>query len=114
MHKERILTGKQAKMTPEEREVKKQQKLKERFKFEAKRMRGYELIYPCANAERAEKFEQMIKKSNEIWDEFTTGKHRKKIEKNPPPKIPPKKATPNVAADKTKIVVKPATHNSEA
>lgn len=50
-------------------------------------MRGYELIYPCACPDQSEKFDQMIKKANEQWDEFTTGKHRKKVERGPAPKL---------------------------
>lgn len=46
----------------------------ERFKYEAKRLRGYEMIYPCSNAHRNHQFENMLKKANELWDEFTTGK----------------------------------------
>jgi len=55
--KNRILTGKIAKMTPEEREVKKQELLQKRFKFESTRMRGYELIYPSSDKQRNLKYE---------------------------------------------------------
>ena len=41
-------------------------------------MRGYELIYPCEDAKKNALFDQMLKKSNDIWDEFTTGKHKHK------------------------------------
>lgn len=45
-------TGKIKKMAPEEREALRQQKLEERFKFEAENMGGYELLYPCSNPTR--------------------------------------------------------------
>lgn len=41
-------------------------------------MKGYELIYPCADPAKTELFDNMLKKANEIWDEFTTGKNRGK------------------------------------
>ena len=74
----RILTGKQNKLTPQEREVERKNRLAERFKFESKRMRGYELIYPSADKVRNALYEQMLKKANEMWDEFTTGKNKRK------------------------------------
>ncbi len=42
-------------------------------------MRGYELIYPCLDKAKLYSYEQMLKKSNEIFDEFTTGKKSQKI-----------------------------------
>ena len=71
---ERIRTGKVFKMTPEEREVKKQEALKERFKYESTRMRGYELIYPCSDKVKLERYEKLLQISNTIFDDFTTGK----------------------------------------
>lgn len=41
------MTGKVYKMTPDERERKREELLQERFKHESTRMNGYELIYPC-------------------------------------------------------------------
>lgn len=41
-------------------------------------MRGYELIYPCSDPEKNALFDKMLQKSNDIWDEFTTGKLRHK------------------------------------
>jgi len=58
--KSRILTGKNVKMTPEEREIKRQSLLQKRFKFESTRMRGYELIYPSSDKQRNQKYEQQI------------------------------------------------------
>ena len=42
----RILTGKQQKASPEEKERLRAEALEERFKFEESRMGGYELIFP--------------------------------------------------------------------
>ena len=41
-------------------------------------MRGYELIYPSFDKPRNANYEKLITKSNEIWDEFTTGKAKHK------------------------------------
>ena len=69
----RILTGKQPKMDPEAKEKLRQKKLEDRFKFESDRMGGYEMIYPCQDADRNTTYEGFIKKQQELWDEFTTG-----------------------------------------
>jgi hypothetical protein len=37
-------------------------------------MGGYELIYPSSSQELNEKYDMFLMKSNEIWDDFTTGK----------------------------------------
>ena len=41
------------------------------------------MIFPSENAELNEKYEQLLKKANNIWDEFTTGNkaNKKKLEK---------------------------------
>ena len=74
----RIRTGKTLKMTPMEREKLRQQKLQERFKFEAERMAGYELIFPCGDRSRTTNYETLLKKSHEIWDDFNLGKTKNK------------------------------------
>ena len=39
---------------------------------------GLELIYPpLGDDDKEEMYEAMIKKANDIWDEFTTGKNKK-------------------------------------
>ena len=43
----RMLTGKKVKMTPEEREEKVQEKLKERDEFEKANLGKFRMIYPC-------------------------------------------------------------------
>jgi hypothetical protein len=40
-----------------------QEKLQERFKFEATRMNGYELIYPSTNPEQNKLYDLLIDKS---------------------------------------------------
>jgi putative sterol carrier protein len=68
-------------MMPEEKERIRKEKLAERFKFESTRMRGYELIFPSSDKPRNANYERLVAKSNEIWDEFTTGKakHKQRI-----------------------------------
>jgi len=41
-------------------------------------MRGYELIYPCPDKAKNDKYEEMIKKSQELWDDFYVGKNKRK------------------------------------
>jgi hypothetical protein len=36
------------------------------------------MIYPSGDPERNAMYETLLKKSNEIWDEFTCGKDKKK------------------------------------
>ena len=70
--KERILTGKICKMTNEERDKLKQEKLQERFKFESTRMRGYELIYPSSDPEKNAMYDKMITKANDTNNAMTS------------------------------------------
>ena len=44
-------------MTGQSREALRQERLAERFKFEASRMNGYELIYPTTDQEKTTKYE---------------------------------------------------------
>lgn len=37
---------------------------------------GLELIYPPLEEEKEVEYEAMLKKANDIWDEFTTGKKK--------------------------------------
>jgi hypothetical protein len=37
-------------------------------------MRGYELIYPCSDKVKLERYEKLLQISNNIFDDFTTGK----------------------------------------
>jgi len=77
----RIMTGKVTRLTPEARSKLREEKLQERFAFEAKRMRGFELIYPSSSQSKNQVYLRMLNKANEIWDEYTTGKqkHRQRI-----------------------------------
>lgn len=59
-----------------------QQKLQERFQFESTQMKGYELIYPCPDKVMNDKYDEMINKSQELWDEFYVGKNRRKEQHN--------------------------------
>lgn len=40
-------------------------------------MGGYELVFPCADKEKNKRYDEMLAKSNEIFDDFTTGKKRR-------------------------------------
>ena len=76
-----MATGKTFKMGAEEREALREEKLQERFLYERMKMNegsGYELIYPPKEEEMEEEYEAMLKKANDMWDEFTTGKSKKK------------------------------------
>ena len=77
--KERILTGKQNKFDPVEKEKQRQVQLEERFEYEKKRKGQYELIYPWPDEEKNKKYASFIVKANELWDEFTTGKPKHKM-----------------------------------
>lgn len=84
----RILTGKQARLDPEAKAALRAQKLKERFEHEDKNRGGFELIFPAQDADRNEMYEKFIKRANELWDEFTTGKVKKeKFEPDKPSSI---------------------------
>jgi len=39
-------------------------------------MRGYELIYPSSDKAKNQIYEKLLQKSNDIFDEFTTGKNK--------------------------------------
>jgi len=56
----RILTGKTTKVGSEDREKLRQEKLKERYKFEKDRMGGYELIFPSSDENRNKDYESFI------------------------------------------------------
>ena len=73
----RILTGKQAKMEPEEKARVRAEMLRVRFAFEEKRKGQWELIYPWPEESRNEVYSGFIEKAQEIWDEFTTGKGKR-------------------------------------
>ena len=81
---ERMLKGKTIKLGNEEREARKQVLLEERFEFERQRINegsGYELIYPpLGDEEREAEFEGMQQKAQDIWDDFTTGKGKRRQE----------------------------------
>jgi tubulin polyglutamylase TTLL6/13 len=73
----RILTGKSIKLGGEEREKLRQEKMAERDIFEKDRLGGYTMIFPCKNETRNKEYESFIKKANDLWDDFTTGKQKK-------------------------------------
>lgn len=73
----RILTGKQSKLDPDERARLREQALKERFEYESTRHGQWELIYPWPEEARNETYGEFIRKAQDIWDEFTTGKGKR-------------------------------------
>ena len=83
--KERILTGKIDKMDPEMKKKIREERMAERDAKEWNALRiekknKYELIFPAFDEEKNEHYEMLLKKANEIWDEFTTGAKGKKRE----------------------------------
>lgn len=77
----RIYQGRTSRLnlSPFERRKLREDKLKERFDFEKGREGGYELIFPVPGegagaAEKNRRYEAFIKKANDLWDEFTTGR----------------------------------------
>ena len=71
---QRILTGKTNKLDVDQRKQMRDKALAQRFKFEETRMGGWDMIFPCKDAARNTVYEGFIRKANELWDEFTTGK----------------------------------------
>ena len=39
-------------------------------------MRGYELLYPCTDKTLKQEYDNYLKKSQEIWDDFFVGKNK--------------------------------------
>ena len=76
--KARILTGKQAKIDPEDKAKIREEKINERFEYEKKRKGKFELICPWPNEVRNKMYDEFIDKANDLWDEFTTGNAKKK------------------------------------
>ena len=72
----RIRTGKHHKIEPEERARRRDEQLKARFAYEAKRTGQWELIYPWPEAARNSRYDGYVRKAQEIWDDFTTGRRR--------------------------------------
>lgn len=77
----RIYQGRSSRLnlTPLERRKLREDKLKERFDFEKGREGGYELIFPVPGespdaVDKNKKYETFLKKANDLWDEFTTGR----------------------------------------
>jgi hypothetical protein len=81
---ERILTGKQDKLDPEQKKKLKEERLAQRFELENAQMKPgssnkFEIVFPrLYDEELNAKYEVFIKKANDIWDEFTTGTKGKK------------------------------------
>lgn len=69
-------------MEPVQKEKLRQQKLKERFDYEALQNGGYELIYPAPDEEKNKLYDGFLKGANEIWDVFTTGNKGHKSSSN--------------------------------
>ena len=61
-------------MTAAQKEILRQQRLAERFKYEAQNMRGYELIFPFTDQKKNEQYDLFLAKAQELWDEFYMGK----------------------------------------
>ena len=59
----RIRTGKQQKIEPEERARRRAELLKARFAYEAKRTGQWELIYPCTDIARCNRYDGYVRKA---------------------------------------------------
>ena len=59
----RIRTGKQQKIEPEERARRRAEQLKARFAYEAKRRGQWELIYPCRDIARCNRYDGYVRKA---------------------------------------------------
>ena len=74
------MTGKTVKMSPEERAAIRAQLHADREDLERNIKAagsGFELIFPFEmDDERQENLEMLLKSSNKIWDDFTTGKRK--------------------------------------
>ena len=69
----RVLTGKNQKLTPIEREEMKEKHQKDRDLFEEKHMsKRFTLIYPQKAGE--DQYKPFLDQAAEIWEVFTTGK----------------------------------------
>lgn len=74
-------------MDPVRRQEIKDERLRKRFAYEDDQLRcgsgnNYELLFPAfAEEERNQKYEMLLKKANDNWDEFTCGaKGRRKAQ----------------------------------
>ncbi len=76
---DRIFKKRVVKPTLQERMILKKQQLEKRFELEGVKMKGlgYELIYPCCDKNKKQSYDLILKKSNEIWDDFTTNKKKR-------------------------------------
>lgn len=50
--------------------------------YESTKIKGYELIYPSADQSKNDKYNELIRKSQDLWDDFYVGKNRKKEQIN--------------------------------
>ena len=80
---ERILTGKIDKMDAETKNKIRKERMAVRDEREMKELRvektnKYELLFPAFEEEEQQHYELLLKRANEIWDEFTTGAKGKK------------------------------------
>lgn len=73
----RMLTGKKAKLTQEEREEKIAAKLSERDLYEKANLGKFKLIYPCEDSDQMETYDKLLQASYENWEDVTTGRRRK-------------------------------------
>ena len=81
---ERILTGKLDKVDPETKKRLREERLGQRNERERQMLRSgaknqYELIFPSTyEEEKNPRYQELLKRANELWDEFTTGAKGKK------------------------------------
>ena len=75
--KRRVLTGKNVKLTPEEKDTARRETHEERVKFEEENIsERFMLIYP--NGKTDQSYQQFLDKAQDMWEQFTTGKKYEK------------------------------------
>eukprot|EP00828_Plagiopyla_frontata_P043680 TRINITY_DN6909_c0_g1_i1.p4 TRINITY_DN6909_c0_g1~~TRINITY_DN6909_c0_g1_i1.p4 ORF type:complete len:128 (+),score=25.65 TRINITY_DN6909_c0_g1_i1:901-1284(+) len=77
----RVLTGKKEKLTPEEKEIIRQNAQEERDRWEQANLGQYEKIYPLENDELTQKYSEFIEHAFKMWQELTGANIRRNTKK---------------------------------
>lgn len=78
---DRVFQGKSVKLFGAERDKLKEEKVEERVLYERMKLNegsGFELIHPVLDEDKQLEYDMLIKNSQRIFDDFTTGKNKKK------------------------------------
>lgn len=74
------MTGKTHKISNVEKNQLKAERIEEKINYERAQLQnsGYEMIFPqIYDEEKHKEYETILKKAQELWDDFTTGKNKK-------------------------------------